>query len=140
MREKRYMIDTNVFIAAFRSGYTTTTRLLLELIFDDSTEFVGDDILIKEYEKWFNIITAKHPETRDLATLLLTLILSKIRIVKPKPSDIEKVRNYIPENEDADAYHAATCLETGAILITNDKDFQELKRIRSSVSGQSLKR
>ncbi len=128
MRRKRYMIDTNVFIAAFKSGYTATTKLLLELIFDDSIELVGDDVLIKEYEKWFNIITAKYTEIKDLATLLLTLILSRIKVVEPEPSHMEKVKKYIPETEEADAYHAATCLKTGATLITNDRDFQELKK------------
>ncbi len=61
MQRKRYMINTNVFIAAFKSGYTITTKLLLELIFDDSIELVGNDVLIKEYEKWFNIIATKQP-------------------------------------------------------------------------------
>ncbi len=29
MSKRRFMIDTNVFIAAFKSGYTATTRLVL---------------------------------------------------------------------------------------------------------------
>lgn len=64
----------------------------------------------------------------------------KEKIVKPEPIYIEKVKKYIPETEEAGAYHAATCLKTEAILITNDRDFQELKKKRSSVSGQSLRR
>ncbi len=36
----------------------------------------------------------------------------------------------MPGTETADIYHAATCLKTGSILITNDKDFQELNKHR----------
>ncbi len=30
----------------------------------------------------------------------------------------------------ADIYHVATCLKTDCILITSDKDFQELKKTK----------
>jgi predicted nucleic acid-binding protein len=36
---------------------------------------------------------------------------------------------YFPENQYADVVHAATCLETGAVMITNDAHF---KRINES--------
>lgn len=62
MRRKRYMIDTNALIAAFKSGYAAATKLLLDLIFDNTVEFIGNDILIKEHMKWLSKITAKHPE------------------------------------------------------------------------------
>jgi len=40
-----------VFIAAFKSGYTTTTILLLKLLLDPEVELIVDDVLLKEYEK-----------------------------------------------------------------------------------------
>lgn len=40
------------------------------------------------------------------------------------------VKSFFPETESADIYHAATCLKTNCILITNDKDFLGLKRAK----------
>ena len=47
MQKKRFMADTNVFIAAFKSGYTVTTKLLLKLLLDPEVELIVDDILLK---------------------------------------------------------------------------------------------
>ncbi len=64
MRKKRFMVDTNVFIAAFKSGYTATTKLLLKLLLDLEVELIADDILLKEYKKWFRELSAKIPRIR----------------------------------------------------------------------------
>ncbi|MCE4614418.1 MAG: hypothetical protein F7B60_02660 [Desulfurococcales archaeon] len=45
------MIDTNVFIATFKSGYTGTTRLLQKLLLDPEVELIADDIPLYEYRK-----------------------------------------------------------------------------------------
>ncbi|WP_318249228.1 hypothetical protein [Geoglobus acetivorans] len=37
-------------------------------------------------------------------------------------------RQYFPENEVADAVHAAKCLKTNAVPITNDKHFDPIKK------------
>ena len=33
---------------------------------------------------------------------------------------------YFPENQLIDIYHAATCLQEGAVLITNDRHFDRI--------------
>jgi len=48
---KRFLVDTNVFIAAFKSGWTKTTELLLELLTNEECELVGNSVLLGEYEK-----------------------------------------------------------------------------------------
>ena len=128
MRKRRFMVDTNVFIAAFKSGRTRTTDLLLKLLTDPGTELIVDDVLISEYRKWFAALTKRLPRIRAQATDLLNLILAKARLASPDPEHIDMVMPHIPKKEVADAYHAATCLKTGAVLITNDKDFLELKK------------
>ncbi len=122
------MIDTNVLIAAFKSGYTDTTRLLLRLLLDQEIELIADEILLKEYKKWIDIISFKVPKSKDLAGLLYELLKARVIIVEPTDFNISVVRRYIPEKAIADIYHAATCLTAKAILISNDKDFMELKR------------
>ena len=128
MRKKRFMVDTNVFIAAFKSGYTATTELLLRLLLDPEVELIADDVLLREYEKWFKILSAKIPKIRRQAELLYSLIQAKIKMALPGKNDIDRIKPYMPETEIADMYHAATCLKTNSILITNDKDFQELAK------------
>jgi len=125
--QRRFMIDTNVFIAAFKSGYTATTKLLIKLLLDPEIELIADDVLIKEYEKWFNLLTSKLPKIKKQAELLYHLILTKVKVENPGKEHIEAVRPYMLETEIADIYHAAACFKTNSILITNDKDFQELK-------------
>ena len=128
MQKKRFMADTNVFIAAFKSGYTVTTKLLLKLLLDPEVELIVDDILLKEYDRWFKTLSEKIPEIREQAELLYTLIKAKAKLEYPSNDDINKVKQYLPETETADIYHAATCLKANCILVTNDNDFQELKR------------
>jgi len=35
---------------------------------------------------------------------------------------------YFPPNQVADAVHAATCLKTKAVIITNDKHFEKISK------------
>ncbi|WP_456477699.1 PIN domain-containing protein [Geoglobus ahangari] len=52
----------------------------------------------------------------------------RVIIVNPSDGEIKVCRQYFPENEVADAVHAATCLKTNAVLITNDKHFDPIKK------------
>jgi predicted nucleic acid-binding protein len=40
---------------------------------------------------------------------------------------LARCRPYPPENEAADVVHAATCLQSGAVLITNDRTIDRIK-------------
>lgn len=126
MRKRRFLLDTNVFIAAFKSGYTKTTRLILKLIVDPSIELVVDSILLREYRIWLNKLSSRLPRVREQAEILYSLIISKAIIVEPDLKHIEQCKPFLPKNEYADLYHAATCLKANAVLITNDKDFNKI--------------
>jgi predicted nucleic acid-binding protein len=125
--KRRFMVDTNLFIAAFKSGYTATTRLLLRLLLDPDVELVVDNILLEEYKNWFHRLSSRLPNIREQAETLYRLLEAKVTVVTPRKEDIEIVKPYMPETELADVYHAAACLRSKAILITNDKDFDNLK-------------
>lgn len=56
------------------------------------------------------------------------MIVSKAVLVEPDLSHIERCKPFLPEKEYADLYHAATCLKANAILITNDKDFDNIAK------------
>lgn len=117
----RVFPDTNLFIAASKSGITKSTALIFKLCFDSSIELIGNSILIEEFERYEGLVGAS-------GKIVLGIIKEKMRIVEPDSMSIKKCRPYIPEKEDADLYHAATCLQTDAVLITNDKDFDEIKK------------
>ncbi len=97
LQKKRFMVDTNVFIAAFKSGYTVTTKLILKLLLDPGVELIVDDVLLKEYEKWFKILSEKIPKIREQAELLYALIKAKATLEHPSNDDINRVKQYFPE-------------------------------------------
>ena len=128
MQKKRFLLDTNVFIAAFKSGYTKTTRLILKLISDPNIEVIVNSVLLEEYKSWLNKLSRKLPQIREQAEILYSLIVSRAVLVEPDHNHIEECRPFIPEKEYADLYHAATCLKANAILITNDRDFNRIAK------------
>ncbi len=113
------MIDTNVFIAAVKRGWTDTTELLLHLLSSSRYRLIANDVLLAEYRKY-----AERLDAMDFYEFLV----SRVDLVNPKPEDVRKVLSYFPKSQVADAVHAATCLITGAVLITNDRHFEEISK------------
>jgi len=128
LQKKRFLLDTNVFIAAFKTGYTKTTQLILRLLSDPNIELVVNSVLLEEYRSWLNKLSSKLPHIREQAETLYTLIISKAVLIEPDHDHIEQCKPFIPEGEYADLYHAATCLKANAILVTNDKDFDRIAK------------
>jgi hypothetical protein len=50
-RNIKFLIDTNLFVAAVKSGQTRSTDLLVKLI-EGPWDLVADEILISEYERY----------------------------------------------------------------------------------------
>ncbi len=119
MRGRKFLIDTNVFIDGVKRGWTKTTDLVLYLLTNPEFEIVANDVLIAEYEKYARELNAGE---------FLEFLKTRVNVSNPSKSEIEKCKQYFPEEEIADIIHAATCLKTGAILITNDRDFDEIKK------------
>ena len=115
----KFLIDTNLFIAATKSGWTTSTDLILRLV-EGPWDIVADDILISEYEKYANQFGA-----RDF----LHLIRFKAVVIEQSEKDILICKSFFPSSAAADIVHAATCLHAEAVLISNDAHF---KRIREA--------
>lgn len=71
------MLDTNVFIAAFKSGRTKTAELLLELLTSPEYELVGNSVLLEEYRRWALRLSVEDPALQELAMALYSLLKSK---------------------------------------------------------------
>ncbi len=121
MREEntKFLIDTNVFIAAVKKGWTKTTELVLHLLLNLEFVLMANDVLLAEYEKYAKAFYAEN---------FLEFMELRVIIANPPDEEIKVCMQYFPENEVGDAVHAATCLKTNAILITNDKHFDPIKK------------
>lgn len=74
------MLDTNVFIAAFKSGWTRSTELLTS----PDYELVGNSVLLEEYRRWALKLSLERPTLQGPATTLYSLLKDKVWIVKPR--------------------------------------------------------
>ena len=113
----KFPIDTNVFIAAVKRGWTDTTELLPHILSDEKYHIVGNDVLLAEYWKYAEKLSAGD---------FYEFLKLRMEIVNPTRKEVLRVLPYFPPTQIADAVHAATCLKTGATLITNDRHFERV--------------
>jgi predicted nucleic acid-binding protein len=118
-RNPRFLLDTNVFIAAAKRGWTRSTDLIVRLI-DGEEDLIADEALIGEYCKYAE-------ELGDYGRLLLRNLLQKVVVLEQSDDDIARCLPFFPESQEADVLHAATCLSAVGILISNDRHFEEIR-------------
>lgn len=116
-KSTKFLIDTNLFVAAVKSRKTKSTELLLMLI-DGTWDLVADDILISEYERYSH---------KFEAYAFFDVLQRKVIMIEQSEEDILKCKPYFSPNSSADIVHAAACLHTGAVLITNDAHFDRIR-------------
>ncbi len=113
----KFLLDTNVFIAAVKKGWTDTTELLLHILSDDKYGVIGNDVLLAEYRKYAERLNAWN---------FYEFLRLRMEIVNPSREEVLRLLPYFPPTQIADAVHAATCMKTGAVLITNDRHFEKV--------------
>jgi len=111
----KFLVDTNVFIAAIKTP-GKALELVMELV-DKRYDLVGNPYLLDEYVRFSREIPS------DLAGFLLAEMSGRFRIVDVAERFVTVCRPYFPPGEAVDVLLAATCLQEGAVLITNDKHF-----------------
>ena len=116
-RSTRFLIDTNLFVAAIKRGKMRSTELLLVLL-DGPWELVADDILVSEYQKC---------AIKFEANAFLKILQSKVVVIEQSEEDILACKPFFPPTDGADIVHVATCLHARAILISNDAHFKRIK-------------
>lgn len=131
---RRFVVDTNVFVAAIRpfskprhkaSTGTRSLALLLRLINDLDMELFANGWLLDEYKRLSEELNS---ETSDLILGQLTARMHEVTELDEKA--VARCRPYLPAGEDADIMHAATTLQSSAVLITNDKHFDRIRDSR----------
>jgi predicted nucleic acid-binding protein len=117
-RSSRYLLDNTVFIAAVKRRWTKSTELIYHLL-NSPAEIFANELLIFEYEKY----------AKTLGTYELLTYLKKAAVqVNPSQDEIDACAAFFPEEEMSDIVHAATCLYADAVLITNDRHFDKIKK------------
>ncbi len=117
---QRFLVDTNLFIAAVKK-WARSTDLLIYLLTDPEIELIANDVLLGEYSKFASELGASE---------FFELIHSVVIIVNPSEEYVSDCKQYFPKNEMADAVHAATCLQSNAVLISNDKHFDKIREMK----------
>ncbi len=117
-----FLVDTNLFIASIKNPKkeTTSLKLLLGLIDDATIALIGNEFLIMEMEKYVHAFKSERGKE------ILQKLIDKMDVMDVNEKFLRICKSYFPEEELIDIYHAATCLQEGAILITNDRHFDKI--------------
>ena len=113
----RFLIDSNLFIAAVKRGWTKSSELLSVLL-DSSFELVANKALLGEYENY-----AKELEAENI----LLYLNGRIIIIDQSEEEVARCKPFFPVSQSSDVVHAATCLNASAVLITNDRHFDKIR-------------
>ncbi|MCX6678787.1 MAG: PIN domain nuclease [Methanothrix sp.] len=111
------MIDSNLFIAAVKSVWTKSSELLSVLL-DGSFELVANKSLLAEYEKYAQQLDAQY---------VFFYMKSRVILTDQSEDEVQRCKPFFPEGKASDVVHAATCLHTAAVLITNGDFLPTLK-------------
>lgn len=118
------LLDTNVFVSAVKdpARQTDTFRLVVSLLERADIRLVGNEVLAQEHLRYAEAFPS------PTASALASALLEKMELVRVEDRFLRACAPYVPPDEAADLVHAATCLQTGAVLVTNDRHFRGIER------------
>ncbi len=87
---------------------------------DTITLLIGNEFLIMEMEKYAQVFESMRGKE------ILQKLIDNTEVIDVDEKLLRLWKSYFSEDELIDIYHAATCLQEGAILITNDRHFDKL--------------
>lgn len=121
-----FLIDTNVLVAAIKRlpRRTYTLDLLVSVASDEAIMLVASPELDAEWRRYAALFAS------EAGQALHEGLRARTRIVAARPATVALVAPFIGPRREADVSHAATCLESGAILVTSDRDFRRLAESR----------
>ncbi len=120
-----YYKHLNVFLifAAIKEPRkeTKTLPLILTIIENERIHLVGDEFLVEEMVRYVEEFRS------ETASWILSALLDKIKLTNIGKNLIKICKNYIETPNISNIIHAAVCLRTDAILITNDAHFNKIR-------------
>ena len=120
---RAFLLDTNVFIAAVKNPgrETQSLRLILKIIESEDINLVGDEFLIEELVRYAEEFKS------ETASWILIRLINKIKLIDVGENFVKICKSYIRTPDLADIVHAAVCLKTDAVLISNDSYFNKIR-------------
>lgn len=120
---RTFLLDTNVFIAAVKDPRkeTPTLRLLTRILGRDDLALVGNDLWLEEMLRYAEEFRS------ETASQLIGALIAKTRFVRVRKNFRTICLRYVTTPDPADVLHAATCLQEGAVLVSNDKHFHRIR-------------
>src|SRR5205809_3849736 len=117
------LLDTNVFVSAGKSvpRVTDSLRLIVHLLAAD-VRLVGNELLAEEYLRYAQLLPSAS------ATAVAASILGTLEIIRVEQRFVLACTPYFGGKKRKDCVHAATCLQLGATLASNDHDFDAIDR------------
>lgn len=117
-------LDTNLLVSAIKSPGkgTESLRLLLLLLARGDVELVGNPVLVEEYIRYAREFAS------PTAARIVGVLLGKLRLLDPEERFLRACAPLLPAGQAADCAQAATCLQTGAVLISGDRHFDRVAR------------
>ena len=132
------LLDANVFVSAIKPvpRVTDSLRFLVHLL-DAGVRLVGNEILAEEYLRYARVLPS------PTAAALAASILESMEIIHVEERFVRACAPYFGAKIAKDCVHAATCLQLGATLVSNDHDFDPIERagvIRRVTTGEAIRR
>ena len=123
-RAAAVLLDTNVLVSAIKdpARQTATFRLLVRLLERADLRLVGNEVLAEEYLRYAEVFPS------PTAKALLSALLERIEIVRVEDRFLSACAPYFAAEDVADRLHAATCLQLGSVLVSNDRHFERIRR------------
>ncbi|UCG68841.1 MAG: type II toxin-antitoxin system VapC family toxin [Thermoplasmata archaeon] len=120
---KIFLLDTNVFIVAIKDlkKETQTLGLILRIIEREDIRLVADEFLVEEMIRYAEEFKS------ETASWIFSALLEKMELVDVGENFIKICKGYIETPNMADILHAACCLKSDAILISNDRHFDKIR-------------
>ena len=118
------LLDTNVYVSAVRHPLrqTGTFRLVGRLLRGGDVRLVGDDVLAREYLRYAQVFPS--PTAAALA-MGLAEAMERVAVAE---RFLLACAPYFRPAEVADCVHAAACLQSGALLVSNDRHFAPIRK------------
>ena len=132
------LLDTTVFVSAVQSvpRITDSLRLIVHLLAAD-VRLVGNELLAEEYLRYAQLLPS------PTATALAASILGTLEMIRVEERFVLACTPYFGGKKRKDCVHAATCLQLGATLVSNDHDFDAIDRagvIRRMTISEAVRR
>lgn len=118
------LLDNNIFVAAIHDPVreTASLKLIIEMIQNKQIKLIANKYLLEEMSRYSEVFPS------PTALILLRALISKMEIINVEERYINLCFKYMDSSYPVDIFHAASCLQTDAILITNDRHFDQIKK------------